>query len=132
MDGLTHIDGPFPINPSGGLKSRGHPVGASGLAQIVETIRQMRGEVDSKCQVGKTDIALTHSIGGIGNNNFVVILERVRERIKPTRKTAGYNLPIHITRIKGPHDQEIKVNETEGFIETFTTLHVTPEGFPSP
>ncbi|GBD39921.1 hypothetical protein HRbin37_02207 [bacterium HR37] len=132
VDGVTHIDGPFPINPSGGLKSRGHPVGASGLAQIVETIRQMRGEVDSKCQVGKTDIALTHSIGGIGNNNFVVILERVRERIKPTRKTAGYNLPIHITRIKGPHDQEIKVNETEGFIETFTTLHVTPEGFPSP
>ena len=45
LDGKTAIDGTLPINPSGGLKARGHPVGASGLAQVVEVIKRLRGEV---------------------------------------------------------------------------------------
>ncbi len=128
-DGITQIDGQLPINPSGGLKSRGHPVGASGLAQIVESVRQMRGEVDAKRQVGKADIALTHSIGGLGNNNFVTILEKSKENIKPTQRTSFYNLPIYIPQtIEG---DEI-INRAEGTLETFTVLHVPPEGFHSP
>jgi len=127
-DGITQIDGQFPINPSGGLKSRGHPVGASGLAQVVESVRQMRGEVDAKRQVGKTDIALTHSIGGLGNNNSVIILEKSKENIRPTQRTSFYTLPIHIPRTT----DDIRIESVEGILETFTVLHVPPEGFHSP
>jgi hypothetical protein len=130
LDGVTQIDGQFPVNPSGGLKSRGHPVGATGLAQVVESIRQMRGEVDAKRQVGKVDRALTHSIGGLGNNNFVIILEKTRENIKATQKTSFYTLPILIPRSR--NQDNIKIDKTEGVLETFTVLHVQPEGFPSP
>lgn len=128
-DGITQIDGQFPINPSGGLKSRGHPVGASGLAQIVESVWQMRGEVDAKRQVGKTDIALTHSIGGLGNNNFVTILEKSKENIKPTQRTSFYTLPVSIPQTTS---DDIIIDRAEGILETFTVLHVPPEGFPSP
>lgn len=68
-EGVSAIDGDLPINPSGGLKSRGHPIGASGLAQIVEIIRFMRDKNKS--------LGLTHSIGGLATNNFVTILERL-------------------------------------------------------
>lgn len=64
-DGLTKVL----INESGGLKSRGHPVGASGLAQIVELANRM---VESKIQWG-----MTHSIGGLATQNFTQILEMV-------------------------------------------------------
>ncbi|WCL51349.1 thiolase family protein [Leptospira sp. GIMC2001] len=70
VNGETHPDNRLPINPSGGLKSRGHPVGASGLAQIAEIIRfwNKRPELN---------IGLTHSIGGLATNNFVTILEHL-------------------------------------------------------
>jgi acetyl-CoA C-acetyltransferase len=129
-DGVTQIDGQFPINPSGGLKSRGHPVGASGLAQIVESIWQMRGQVDAKRQVGKADRALTHSIGGLGNNNFVTILERSEETVKPAQRMNFYTLPIYIPR--GISQDEVRIDKLDGILETFTVLHVPPEGFPSP
>ena len=67
-DGVSAITGDLPINPSGGLKSRGHPIGASGLAQIVELIRFMR--------LQNRSIGLAHSIGGLATNNFATILER--------------------------------------------------------
>lgn len=129
-DGVTHIDGQFPINPSGGLKSRGHPVGATGLAQVVESVWQMRGEVDPKRQVGKVDRALTHSIGGLGNNNFVIILEKNNDNIKPAQRKSFYTLPIQIPRSADRDDAGI--DGKEGILETFTVLHVPPEGFPSP
>lgn len=65
----TDIDGRLPINPSGGLKSRGHPIGASGLAQIVELRNFLR---DYRKQFG-----LAHSIGGLATNNFATILENL-------------------------------------------------------
>jgi acetyl-CoA acetyltransferase len=68
-EGVSAITGDLPINPSGGLKSRGHPIGASGLAQVVELIRFMRSQNKS--------IGLTHSIGGLATNNFATILERI-------------------------------------------------------
>jgi acetyl-CoA acetyltransferase len=52
MDGVTAFDGKFPVNPSGGLKSKGHPVGATGVAQIVELTKQIRGDLD-KATVSK-------------------------------------------------------------------------------
>jgi len=67
--GLTHPEGALPINVSGGLKSRGHPVGASGLAQIVEICNFFPKK-------DRQTFALAHSIGGLATNNFAAILER--------------------------------------------------------
>ncbi|NCN09146.1 MAG: thiolase family protein [Leptospira sp.] len=68
VEGLTHPEGQIPINASGGLKSRGHPIGATGLAQIVELVWFMEKNPDK-------NIGLAHSIGGLATNNFVSIIE---------------------------------------------------------
>ncbi len=77
VEGRTGIDGDFPINPSGGLKARGHPVGASGLAQLVEAVWQLRGEAGERQIKREPRYALTQSVGGLASNNVVIILERV-------------------------------------------------------
>jgi acetyl-CoA C-acetyltransferase len=73
ISGMTAIGGELPINTSGGLKGRGHPVGATGLAQICEIVWQLRGQA-GKRQV-EAQVGLCHNIGGFGNNNIVTILE---------------------------------------------------------
>jgi len=73
-EGLTEIDGKIPINPSGGLKSKGHPVGATGIAQVVEVVTQLRGEAGER-QVKNAKIGLTHNLGGSGGSVVVHILE---------------------------------------------------------
>ena len=65
----------MPINPSGGLKAKGHPVGASGAAQIVEITHQLRGEADRR-QVENAGIGLAQSMGGTGASCTVHILSR--------------------------------------------------------
>jgi acetyl-CoA acetyltransferase len=62
-EGHTSFGGRLPVNVSGGLLSRGHPVGASGLVQVVEIVRQLRGEA-GKRQVKDARIGLTHNMGG--------------------------------------------------------------------
>lgn len=74
MDGLTALDGKFPINPSGGLKSKGHPVGATGVAQVVEAVTQLRGEADKR-QIKNARIAMTQNMGGSGGSSVIHILE---------------------------------------------------------
>ncbi len=74
-DGITAIDGKFPVNASGGLKSKGHPVGATGVAQIAEIVKQVRGEADEGRQVKKADIGLAQNMGGSGASSVVHILE---------------------------------------------------------
>jgi acetyl-CoA acetyltransferase len=61
--GATRITGRLPVNPSGGLSSRGHPVGATGLAQIAELTWQLRGEAAER-QVARPRFALAHNSGG--------------------------------------------------------------------
>ena len=74
--GLTARNGPKPVNPSGGLKSKGHPVGASGVAQVAEIWHQMRGEAGAR-QIDKDiDLALTHNVGSHGPTCVVHIYER--------------------------------------------------------
>jgi acetyl-CoA acetyltransferase len=73
-EGVTALDGQLPVNPSGGLKARGHPVGASGLAQIIEIYWQLRGDA-GKRQVDGPRLGLAQSIGGLANNNLVTVLE---------------------------------------------------------
>jgi acetyl-CoA C-acetyltransferase len=75
-DGVTALDGKFPINPSGGLKARGHPVGATGVAQIVEMTWQLRGEADRR-QVKNAERAFSCNLGGFGNNIVAFVLERI-------------------------------------------------------
>jgi acetyl-CoA acetyltransferase len=61
--GATSIGGKIPINPSGGLLAKGHPVGATGAAQVVEIVRQLRGEAGPR-QVEGAKIGMTHATGG--------------------------------------------------------------------
>jgi acetyl-CoA C-acetyltransferase len=77
LEGRTARDGDWPINTSGGLKSKGHPVGASGIGQVVEIWHQMRGEAGER-QLRDRDInlALAHNVGGTGNTCVVHIFER--------------------------------------------------------
>ena len=62
-DGETSIGGRIPVNPSGGLLSKGHPIGATGAAQIVEVVRQLRGQAGGR-QVEGAKVGLTHCTGG--------------------------------------------------------------------
>ncbi len=75
--GLTAIGGKIPINPSGGLKACGHPVGATGVKQAVEITLQLRGEA-GKRQIDGADIGLTHNVGGSGGTAVVHIFGRDR------------------------------------------------------
>ena len=71
---ITTLDGSLPVNTSGGLKAKGHPVGATGVAQIVETTLQLRGEADKR-QIKNIRIGLAHNVGGSGATCTVHILE---------------------------------------------------------
>ena len=72
FEGRTNIDGDIPINPSGGLLSKGHPVGATGVGQIFEACLQLRGKHSN--QVKDARFAMTHNLGGAGVACTVSIL----------------------------------------------------------
>lgn len=75
-DGMTARNGAKPINTSGGLKAKGHPVGASGVAQAVEVFKQMRGEAGERQVPGDVPLALTHNVGATGSTCVVHVYER--------------------------------------------------------
>ncbi|NIM98528.1 MAG: thiolase domain-containing protein [candidate division Zixibacteria bacterium] len=72
--GMTSIGGKKPINTSGGLKSKGHPVGATGVAQVLEVVHQLRGEAGDR-QVKDAKIGLTQNMGGSGGSAVVHIMQ---------------------------------------------------------
>jgi acetyl-CoA C-acetyltransferase len=72
--GCTAINGRLPINTSGGLKSKGHPVGATGVGQICDIVMQLRGEAGER-QVARHRIGLAQNLGGSGATCVVTILE---------------------------------------------------------
>jgi acetyl-CoA C-acetyltransferase len=76
-EGQTRLDGPMPINTSGGLKCKGHPVGATGISQLYEVWTQLKGKA-GKRQVPKKDlhIGAAHNLGGTGGTCTMTILER--------------------------------------------------------
>ncbi len=134
-EGQTGLQGRLPVNPSGGLKSRGHPVGASGLAQIVEAALQMRGQAEPLRQLSRTSRALTHSIGGPGSNNFVVLLERADSdrAVVPV-----LDIPEPEEDVGASTEEEVpsEAGAAAGLefykVQSFTTLHTPAEGFPAP
>ena len=73
-DKITTLNGFLPVNTSGGLKSKGHPIGATGVGQIVEVTLQLRGEA-GKRQVKDASVGLAHNVGGSGATCTVHILE---------------------------------------------------------
>ncbi|MCP4293927.1 MAG: thiolase domain-containing protein [bacterium] len=71
-DRQCYIGGSTPVNVDGGLKAKGHPVGATGVSMACEMVRQLRQEAGER-QVPQADIGLTHNVGGIGQYCFVNI-----------------------------------------------------------
>ena len=71
---ITTLDGELPVNTSGGLKAKGHPIGATGVAQIAEIVAQLQGKADKR-QIKDVKIGLAHNIGGTGASCVVHILE---------------------------------------------------------
>ncbi len=75
LDGETKIGGTIPVNTSGGLKACGHPVGATGVKQVVELTWQLRGEAEGR-QVADAQYGLAHNVGGSGATCVVHILKK--------------------------------------------------------
>ena len=73
--GATRIDGELPVNTSGGLKSKGHPIGATGAGQVVEAFDQLTGRAGDR-QLDDPRVGLTHNVGGSGGAAVVHIFER--------------------------------------------------------
>ena len=76
LDGETGLGGRLPVNPSGGLKARGHPLAATGIAQLVELCWQLRGKADGRQVPAR--VGLAQSIGGLATNNWVTLVEARR------------------------------------------------------
>ena len=77
-NGETKIGGKIPINTSGGLKAKGHPLGATGVSQVVEIVKQLRGEATGR-QVEGAKAGLAVNFGGFGNNVVATILTKEEE-----------------------------------------------------
>ena len=76
-EGLTALNGPMPINTSGGLKCKGHPVGATGVSQLLEVWKQLRNEAGAR-QIPNNNLRIgaAHNLGGTGGTCTFTILER--------------------------------------------------------
>ncbi len=74
-DEVTYLNGKIPVNTSGGLKAKGHPVGATGVAQVIEIVKQLRGEA-GKRQIKNPRIGMAQNMGGSGGSTVVHIFER--------------------------------------------------------
>ena len=74
-DRQSYIGGKVAVNVDGGLKAKGHPIGATGVSMTYEIAKQLRGEAGER-QVPNADVGLTHNVGGIGQYCFVQVLRR--------------------------------------------------------
>src|SRR5690606_21436805 len=73
-DGTVLADGRLPVNPSGGLKSKGHPVGATGVSQHVMAAMQLTGTAPEGIQLPSASRAAVHNMGGLAVANYVSVL----------------------------------------------------------
>jgi acetyl-CoA acetyltransferase len=80
-DGVTELTGKIPVNPSGGLLSKGHPIGATGCAQLTEIFWQLRGECgDRQVKGGNAKIGLTQNGGGMMRGEAAAMTVHILER----------------------------------------------------
>ena len=126
LDGKTALAGTLPVNLSGGLKARGHPVGASGLAQVVEVSKRYVAKLGRnansnaawrKARAGSARIISSRSCNG-----------PTPRRCKIYGRSAGSENGANHKAVAAPPVQQAD----EGVIETFTILYVTPDGFLPP
>ena len=75
-DGQTQIGGRIPVNLDGGLKAKGHPIGATGVSMMVEVAKQLRGEAGSRQAPIRNGLGLVHNVGGTGHYCYVTVLSR--------------------------------------------------------
>ncbi len=75
-EGQTEIGGKIPVNVDGGLKAKGHPIGATGVSMAAEATRQLRGQAGKRQVPLKHGNALTHNIGGTGHYAYVTVFGR--------------------------------------------------------
>jgi len=74
--GATEVAGAIPVNTSGGLKAKGHPIGSSGIGQVYEVYQQISGLVSGRRGVKDPEFAMTHSMGGAGVTAFVHVFKK--------------------------------------------------------
>ena len=121
---LTGPCGRLPVNLSGGLKARGHPVGGTGLFQIAEVYLQLTGRFpNSRAQVPDARLGVAQSIGGPGNNIFVTLLE-----LAQNRREVFEHLPEPPRFLRPRGDAAPPASQLHGRrarIEAATTIHVT-------
>ncbi len=79
LQGETSLRGSIPINVSGGLKARGHPLGATGVAQVVEIVWQLRHALPLERQVPQAQVGMTVNLGGFANHAVCFLLKRVEQ-----------------------------------------------------
>lgn len=77
QEGKTTIGGEIPVNTSGGLKAKGHPIAVTGISQVVTLRDQLLGEMPAEVQVKDIDLALHHNMGGTGGTGCVHLFERI-------------------------------------------------------
>lgn len=78
LEGWTHVGGKLPVNPSGGLKAKGHPIGATGVSMHAMTAMQLCGEAPAATQIANAKLGGVFNMGGAAVANYASILERVR------------------------------------------------------
>jgi acetyl-CoA C-acetyltransferase len=78
LEGWTQIDGRLPVNPSGGLKAKGHPIGATGVSMHVLSARQLCGDMPAPIRINNPRLGGVFNMGGAAVANYVSVLERLR------------------------------------------------------
>jgi acetyl-CoA C-acetyltransferase len=131
---VTGVRGRLPVNFSGGLKARGHPVGGTGLFQIAECHLQLTGRFPNpKAQVANARMGLAHSIGGPGNNVYVTLIEKSDSKRKPESVPRPQ---MSFRSIGAPRLAETPattgIHGARAVLEAYTSIYVTSGVQPSP
>ncbi|PSQ42041.1 3-ketoacyl-CoA thiolase [Halobacteriales archaeon SW_7_68_16] len=101
--GATERDGDCPVNLSGGLESKGHPIGATGAGQIVEVTDHLTGRAGDRTLPG-AEVGLTHSVGGSGGAAVVHILEWAGDDAGPAATDGGHPGRVGVPNANDPRD----------------------------
>ena len=125
---ITGPRGRIPVNLSGGLKARGHPVGGTGLFQVCENYLQITDRFPHReAQVPNARFGISHSIGGPGNNNYVTLLERADGR-RRRDEVASPRRFYESRESRLEREQASDLHGADARVEAATTIHVTAGG----
>jgi hypothetical protein len=133
---VTGVRGRLPVNLSGGLKARGHPVGGTGLFQIAECYLQLTERFPNpRAQVANARVGLAHSIGGPGNNVYVTLIERSDSKRKPDAALPRPAVSFRSSsapRITEAPEQLAGLHGASALLEAYTSIYVTSGHHPGP